>query len=78
MKNWNKIGQYIATSAGAALLASFATLASTPKTASAASLSFDGTKWVSDNEQEAVTEIKGLMIGDNFYNVTFEHFTFST
>ncbi|MGD1699949.1 hypothetical protein [Dapis sp. BLCC M229] len=73
MKNWNKISQYIAASAGAALLASFATLA-TPKTASAATLSFDESinQWVSDNEAEAVDRIMNLEIGGKKYNVTFE------
>ena len=71
MINWNKIGQYIATSASAALLASFATLA-TPKTASAATLSFDEStqQWVSDNAAEAVSQIMNLDIGGDLFNVT--------
>ena len=79
MKNWNKIGQYIAASAGAALLASFATLA-TPKTASAATLSFDdkSQQWVSDNEAEAVSQIMNLEIGGKKYNVKFEEYVVGT
>ena len=60
MNSLNKIGQYIATSAGAALLASFATLAA-PKTAQAASLSFNGTTWESSNPEEAVEKILGIL-----------------
>ncbi len=76
MKNLNKIGQYIAASAGAALLASFATLA-TPKTASAATLSLNESgEWVSSAEGEAIDEILGLEISNKKYNVKFQSMTF--
>ncbi|NES67274.1 MAG: hypothetical protein F6K24_19545 [Okeania sp. SIO2D1] len=66
-----KMGQFIATCAGAALLASFATLA-TPKTAQAASLSFNDAngRWESSNPTEAVEKIFGIEIDDKTYNVT--------
>ncbi len=67
MKNWNKIGQYIATGTSAALLASFTSLFA-PTSVEAVSLI--------KGDDGAVTRIEGLEASGNDWNVDFEWGTY--
>ncbi|NES92758.1 MULTISPECIES: hypothetical protein [unclassified Okeania] len=69
MKNWKKIGQSIATGAGAALLASFANLLAPTSEARAFTLKYD-------EDGVHVTRIEGLSVGEDTFNVDFINGTF--